>query len=77
MRGGPHGAKTRWAVSPSASPPRSSSIVSFDLSRVGGFRQSRFAAVMTTAEWMATLDSGLAPERDSIFGSYRKALEGR
>lgn len=37
--------------------------------------QSRFAAVMTTAEWKGILASGQAPERDTIIGSYRRALE--
>jgi len=37
--------------------------------------QSRFAAVMTTDEWKEILASGQAPERDTIIGSYRRALE--
>ena len=35
--------------------------------------QSRFAAVLTTAEWIECLREGRAPERDSIFGSNQKA----
>lgn len=35
--------------------------------------QSRFAAVMSTAEWIAMLQQGAAPERDSIFLSNRRA----
>ena len=37
--------------------------------------QSRFAAVMTTAEWKEILASGQPPERDTIIGSYKRALE--
>lgn len=35
--------------------------------------QSRFAAVMSTAEWIAMLQQGTMPERDSIFISNRRA----
>jgi nicotinamidase-related amidase len=35
--------------------------------------QSRFAAVMSAAEWVAMLQQGTAPERDSIFLSNRRA----
>lgn len=35
--------------------------------------QSRFAAVMSTAEWIAMLQQGSTPERDSIFLSNRRA----
>lgn len=35
--------------------------------------QSRFAAVMSAAEWVETLRLGTAPERDSIFSSNRRA----
>ncbi|MEW9571740.1 cysteine hydrolase family protein [Rhodanobacter sp. Si-c] len=36
--------------------------------------QSRYAAVMTTAEWVAHLASGTMPERDSIHASHQRAL---
>ena len=35
--------------------------------------QSRFAAVMTTGEWLDILASVAAPERDTIFGSNQRA----
>lgn len=35
--------------------------------------QSRFASVMTTEEWIAILASGAKPERDTIYGSNRRA----
>ncbi|MET0963185.1 MAG: isochorismatase family protein [Noviherbaspirillum sp.] len=35
--------------------------------------QSRFAAVLQTAEWTAAIESGAAPERDSIPMSNRRA----
>jgi nicotinamidase-related amidase len=35
--------------------------------------QSRFAAVMSTAEWIEMLDKDSTPERDSIFLSNRRA----
>jgi len=35
--------------------------------------QSRFAAVMSSAEWIAMLQQGSTPERDSIFLSNRRA----
>ncbi|WP_375592070.1 cysteine hydrolase family protein [Chitiniphilus eburneus] len=34
--------------------------------------QSNFAAVLTTGEWIATLASGAAPERDNILASHRR-----
>ena len=34
--------------------------------------QSRFAAVLSTAEWIALLASGAAPERDSVFKSNQR-----
>ena len=36
--------------------------------------QSRFAAVLKTAEWVECLNSGTLPERDTIFGSNQRAL---
>ena len=38
--------------------------------------QSRFAAVLTTDEWLQALKSGVAPERDSIFKSNQRARLG-
>lgn len=35
--------------------------------------QSRFAAVMSTDEWLALLQTGGEPERDTIFASNRRA----
>ena len=35
--------------------------------------QSRFATVMTTDEWIASLDGGPTPGRDSIYGSNQRA----
>lgn len=35
--------------------------------------QSRFAAVLTTDEWIATLASDVAPVRDTIYGSNQQA----
>lgn len=35
--------------------------------------QSRFAAVMSTEEWMAMLAAGTKPERDNIYHSNRRA----
>jgi len=35
--------------------------------------QSRFAAVMTTDEWIAAVETGTTPERDSIFNSNQRA----
>ena len=37
--------------------------------------QSRFAAVMTTTEWIAALDSGTPPARDTIYGSSLRARQ--
>ncbi len=37
--------------------------------------ESRFAAVLTVAEWIDRLKTGALPERDSISASYRRALE--
>ncbi|MBJ6723097.1 cysteine hydrolase family protein [Geomesophilobacter sediminis] len=34
--------------------------------------QSRFAAVMTTEEWIEVLETGREPERDSIYASSRR-----
>ena len=34
--------------------------------------QSRFAAVLTTAEWMNALQTHIAPERDTIFASHKR-----
>ncbi|SAK81596.1 isochorismatase hydrolase [Caballeronia arationis] len=39
--------------------------------------QSRFAAVLTTAEWIAALETGEAPVRDSIYASNQMARSGR
>ena len=36
--------------------------------------QSRFAAVMTTDEWIEVVQGRRQPERDTIFGSNQKAL---
>jgi nicotinamidase-related amidase len=36
--------------------------------------QSRFAAVLNTAEWIACLASGVLPERDNIHASHQRAL---
>lgn len=36
--------------------------------------QSRYAAVMTTDEWVAHLAHGTTPERDSIHASHQRAL---
>ena len=36
--------------------------------------QSRYAAVMTTDEWIAHLANGTAPERDTIHASHQRAL---
>jgi len=40
-------------------------------------QQSRFAAVLTTEEWIRAVKSGAAPERDSIYGSNRRARQSR
>ena len=37
--------------------------------------QSRYAAVMTTDEWIAHLERGTLPERDTIHASHPRALE--
>ncbi len=37
--------------------------------------QSRFAAVMTTQEWINTVRTGIIPERDTIFRSSQRARE--
>jgi nicotinamidase-related amidase len=39
--------------------------------------QSRFAAVLTTAEWLAALDTGEPPARDTIYASNQKARSAR
>lgn len=36
--------------------------------------QSRYAAVLTTAEWIACVREGRLPERDTIHGSHQRAL---
>jgi nicotinamidase-related amidase len=36
--------------------------------------QSRFAAVLKTAEWIDCLTTGVLPERDTIFASNQRAL---
>ena len=38
--------------------------------------QSRFAAVMTTEEWLQSIASGIEPERDNIFASNQRAIKG-
>ncbi|MFP5390569.1 MAG: cysteine hydrolase family protein [Gammaproteobacteria bacterium] len=38
--------------------------------------QSRFAAVLSTDEWIAAVKDQLAPERDTIFGSNQRARLG-
>ena len=38
--------------------------------------QSRFAAVLTTIEWIAALKSGTLPARDTIYGSNLRATRG-
>ncbi|MFI4967635.1 MAG: cysteine hydrolase, partial [Gammaproteobacteria bacterium] len=38
--------------------------------------QSRFAAVMSTQEWLDMLERGTQPERDSIYGSNQRARSG-
>jgi nicotinamidase-related amidase len=40
-------------------------------------QQSRFAAVPTTEEWIQAVKTGAAPERDSIYGSNRRARQRR
>ncbi|MDA8429241.1 MAG: cysteine hydrolase family protein [Geobacteraceae bacterium] len=35
--------------------------------------QSRFATVMTTAEWLDVIAGGITPERDNIFSSNQRA----
>jgi nicotinamidase-related amidase len=37
--------------------------------------QSRFAAVVTTDEWIAALESGIPPVRDTIYGSSLRARQ--
>ena len=39
--------------------------------------QSRFAAVVTTNEWVGHLKAGTAPERDNPFASSQRAIEAR
>lgn len=36
--------------------------------------QSRYAAVLTTDEWLVCLASGMLPERDTIHASHQRAL---
>ena len=38
--------------------------------------QSRFAAVLSTADWCEAIVTGKEPERDSIFASNQRALKG-
>ncbi|SJZ40083.1 Nicotinamidase-related amidase [Trichlorobacter thiogenes] len=38
--------------------------------------QARFAAVMTTEEWLQSIASGAEPERDTIFASHQRAIKG-
>lgn len=38
--------------------------------------QARFAAVLTTDEWLESVASGREPERDNVFASNRRALQG-
>lgn len=38
--------------------------------------QARFAAVMTTDEWLKSVASGRKPERDSVFASNQRARKG-
>jgi hypothetical protein len=38
--------------------------------------QSRFAAVLTTNEWLEALKSGTLPVRDTIYGSNLRARQG-
>ena len=37
--------------------------------------QSRFAAVLKTADWIECLKTGALPERDTIYGSNQRALK--
>ncbi len=37
--------------------------------------QSRFAAVMTTEEWIASLTGAPAPKRDTVYASHRRARQ--
>jgi nicotinamidase-related amidase len=37
--------------------------------------QSRFAAVMTTEEWIGSLKGAPAPERDTVYASHRRAQQ--
>ena len=39
--------------------------------------QSRFAAVMSTQEWLDMIAKGTAPERDSIYDSSQRALKAK
>ena len=39
--------------------------------------QSRFAAVLSTQDWIALLETGKAAERDSIYASNQRALRAR
>jgi nicotinamidase-related amidase len=38
--------------------------------------QARFAAVITTEEWLQSIASGSEPERDTIFASHQHAIKG-
>jgi nicotinamidase-related amidase len=39
--------------------------------------QSRFAAVVTTEQWLAHLSAGTAPARDTPYGSSQRAIAAR
>lgn len=39
--------------------------------------QSRFAAVISTGEWLDTVSTGAVPERDTIYGSNQRARHFR
>lgn len=38
--------------------------------------QARFAAVLSTDQWLACMADASEPERDNIFGSHRRAIAG-
>ena len=38
---------------------------------------SSFAAVASTADWLAAVDSGKALERDNIYASNQRAINAR
>jgi hypothetical protein len=39
--------------------------------------QSMFAAVLSTDEWIQSLDTGKEPERDNLFASNQRAIASR